>query len=122
MPIGALVPDPTFKGKGEAPLMLRSEAMRKLFKAGMSVVDIAAHYGVRYGLAWKTINPPRQPATAKTSTGAKPLTKDRLAGLPKSRLLLIVEGPKKTPEQRARAASAADELDRRYPGWIDTLT
>ena len=55
-----LVDDPTFKGTGQAPQLIRTWAMRKLFEAGMEVGEIARKYGVPYAAAYRAINPPRK--------------------------------------------------------------
>jgi hypothetical protein len=87
MPI-TLVPDPTWKGKPprEAPLMVASEAMRKLYKAGSSIQEIAEYFGSSYGRVWKAVNPPRKVAGEPGSTRRKPLTDARLATMTKGQV------------------------------------
>ncbi len=126
MPI-TLVPDPTYTGKGDPPLMVKADAMRKLFfEAGESVGDIARRYDVPYGRAYKAINPPRKAAGDPRSTATKPLTRKRLGELTRSQLEKIVtrrmrKGPDGklinfTPDEEARIKAADAELAKRSPG------
>lgn len=117
------MPDPTYAGSDpdRAPLMVRADAMRKLFRAGQTVKEVAAHFDVPYRLAYKAIQPPRRSSTDKASTATKPLTKERLANLSKGQLVKIVTSRPKTPAEIARVEAVSNELDRRYPGWVDDL-
>lgn len=112
-----MVDDPDFKGKGPAPQLPRSWAMRKLFKQGVSVGDIGRRYDVSYALAWKSINPPRQAASSPTSKATKPLTKSRLKDMTKTQLEKIAYTKQsaidKDPALRGRVQAAVDELERR---------
>lgn len=50
------VDDPLYKGKGKAPQVSRSEAMRRCFdKLDMTIGDIARKYDVRYQIAYTAI-------------------------------------------------------------------
>lgn len=114
-----LVPDPTWQGKGEAPLMIRTYAMRKLFEAGKTVSEVALHFDTTYHNAYKAINPPRKRASDPKSTAVKPLTASRLTQLSKKQLEKIAYGKGKTPTELARIEAAADELIRRDPNWLE---
>ncbi|HET7713505.1 MAG TPA: hypothetical protein VFK94_03990 [Patescibacteria group bacterium] len=122
MPV-TLVPDPLHpeSSRTPAPLMVKADAMRKLYAAGTPVAEIALRYGVTYHNAYKQINPPRKRAGAAGSTESKPLTKERLTQLPKKRLIEIATSKGKTPSELARIQAAANELDRRDPNWLDKL-
>lgn len=122
MPRLILVDDPLYKGKPPVPQLARGQAMRRMYEQlSMSVGDIARHFGITYQLAYKQINPARLPAGAAASTMTKPLTPDRLSSLSKSRLVQIATAKTKDPTGLRRAEQAADELDRRYPTWVDEL-
>lgn len=116
-----LVPDPTFQGRGTAPLVLKSEAMRKLHAAGQTVSQVAIFFDVSYHNAYATINPPRRAASSGTSTAPKPLTRERATQLSKSKLIAIATSKITDDSSRKRVIQASDELDRRYPGWLDAL-
>lgn len=116
-----LVPDPTYKGKGTPPMMVKAEAMRRLYASGESVSAIALRYGVSYYNAYGAINPPRKSAASGQSTAVKLLTPERATQLSKTRLIAIATAKQTTPDWIARKEAASDELDRRYPGWLDKL-
>lgn len=131
MPV-TLVPDPTWKGKGDGPNMVKADAMRKLYKAGESIGDIARRYGVRYAIAWAAINPPRKAFTDKGSTAPKPLTAERLGAMKRAQLerIALMESRLKVNGKlivnphysESRTIAASDELDRRYgPRWLDEV-
>jgi len=124
-----LVPDPTWKGKTPAPLMVRADAMRKLAKAGLPVKDIAVHFKVPYSLAYKAVQPPRLASDSPRSTGRKPLTSERLRALSTARLKDIAYAkshiktsgkPFPNPAYNEKhVLLATEELDRRDPKWQD---
>lgn len=118
-----MVVDPDYTGslddKAIIPYIPRSWAMRKLFKQGVPVGDIARRYKVDYHKAYKAIDPPRLAASNPRSTVRKPLTPERLASLPKSRLLKMAYVRTKDPKELKRIEKVMAELDRRFPGWID---
>lgn len=120
MPV-SLVPDPTYVGKETAPLMVKAHAMRKLHEAGKSVSEVALYFGVTYHNAYKAINPRRQHARSEKSTVAKPLTPGRASQLTKRQLIAIATSKAKTEVDKKRIQSAADEMDRRDPDWINKL-
>lgn len=120
MPI-QLVPDPTHTGKGPAPNIIKADAMRKLHAAGLSVSEIALRYAVSYHAAYKAINPPRKPVDSPASTARKVITPERATQLSKSQLLKIVQKRTSDAAELERIAVASNELDRRYPGWVDEL-
>lgn len=118
-----MVPDPLWTGKGEAPGVIRSWAMRALAKQGMEVGDIARKYGVPYARAYRAVNPPRQRGSSPNSKATKPLTASRLKDLTKPQLIKIATQQIKAGDTatRTRVQSAVDELDRRDPTWLDNL-
>jgi hypothetical protein len=130
MPI-TFVPDPTSKiakkcptcGQ-EAPLLIRSDAMRKLFAAGTPIQEIAELYGIPYHRVWRAVNPPRRPAgqpgskirTELTVARAKTLTKRQLTAISntRSRIKNAVGKSIDNPSYRARDVEIAiEELERR---------
>lgn len=125
-----LVPDPTWKGTREAPLMVRSDAMRALYRAGSSVSEVALYYEVPYDRAYRAIQPPRKDKRSPHSTARKELTAERLTSLSKQKLIDITDIPsrhmvkgKLEPNSlfdRARYEAADAELTKRYgSGWLD---
>lgn len=120
MPI-QLVPDPTWAGSGTAPLMVKSDAMRKLHAAGKTVSEVAVFFNSTYHQVYKVINPPRKDRTATSSREVKPLTATRLTQMTKKQLIAIATTKVKTESERKRAVAASNELDRRDPSWIDSL-
>lgn len=112
-----LVPDPTWKGKGPAPTLVRSDAMRRMFKAGSSVTEVAEYFDVPYRQAYRAINPPRK--RAGQTTAAQALTPARLKNMSKGQLEKIATAHGKTPAALARIESATDELLRRDPHWLE---
>jgi hypothetical protein len=113
--------------------MVRSDAMRKLYKEGSTVTQIAELYEVPYSRAWRAVNPPRKAGDSTASKAPKPLTKSRLAGMSKAQLQTLLATPSsiKTPSgklipnpryDKARVQAASDEGDRRWgagnwEGW-----
>jgi hypothetical protein len=124
MPI-TLVPDPTWKGKPPAPLMVKSDAMRKLAGSGVPIQKIAELYGVPYGRVYKAVNPPRKAAGEPGSKVRMPLTPARAKTLTRKQLEKIAftpssiknaggDGHRLNPYYNPRDTEAAlDELERR---------
>jgi hypothetical protein len=120
MPI-YLVPDPTWQGKPPAPLMIRADAMRKMYKEGAAVSVVAQHFEVPYSIAYKAIKPPHKAAGQRGSNIGLPLTKSRLRGMNMSQLARIASKPGVRPgtPDGERAEAAQDELLRRDPKWLE---
>lgn len=117
-----LVDDPSYAGKPPAPQILRSWAMRKLHEGGMSIGDVARHYGTSYLAAWKAINPARGSADQAARRGSK--LKEKLedpasiSKVPKAQLLRIATAKHATLDD-PKVAAAVAELDRRDPKWFE---
>lgn len=123
MPRQILVDDPLYKGHAPVPQVTRSQAMRRMhFNLGMSVGEVARHFGITYHLAYKQIQPPRLAAASPRSTAPKPLTTERLSTLSRSQLDTMAHAKgTNDPAIRKRVEAASDELDRRFPGWNDEV-
>jgi hypothetical protein len=127
-----LVDDPTYTGGGEAPQISRSDAMRRLAAEGLSINQISAFYEVPYQTAYvavrlRSVGTTTGGADIKPRAGMGPSvpSKGALHEMSKAQLMRIVntKQPKADDplieDKLARIQAAADELDRRYPGWID---
>lgn len=111
MPI-TFVSDPTWKlakkcptcGQ-EAPLLVKSDAMRKLAKTGATIQEIAELYSIPYGRVYKAVNPPRKAAGQPGSKIRMELTATRAKTLTNKQLNVIAN-----TRQRIKNKTAAGKL------------
>lgn len=118
-----LVDDPLHSGRGPAPQILRTWAMRKLFDAGgVTVGDVARRYDVPYSAAYRAINPERKPAPARSGAASKRdriLDPELIKSVKTSELKKIVRR-KGASLSDPRDAAAYAELERRDPKWDES--